>query len=99
MRTASQILARHCPVPRPVHESDDEGADYEYYVPMKDAIAAIKEATGEEQPQPNLSPLEALAEFLLIILTSPLTFVFAGVGAVMDRFEMVVARTKMRTVD
>ena len=95
MRTASQILARHCPVPHPIHEGGDENRDFEYYVPMKDALAAVREAAGETGPQRDISPGKALGLIALTLVTSPFIFVFAGAGAVIDNIEAAIARVRL----
>jgi hypothetical protein len=95
MRTASQILARHCPVPHPVREGRDEEGDYQYYVPMKDTLAAVREARGQVAPQRDISPMTALGLIALTLVTSLFIFVFAGACAVIDNVETAIARVRL----
>jgi hypothetical protein len=95
MRTASQILARHCPVPHLYPKTDESDSDLEYFVPMEDALAAIRDAIGEADRKPDLSIHQAFGKALMTLVLAPLIFIIAGFGAVFDNFESIIARVRL----
>jgi len=85
-------MARYCPVPRPVHVTDDQDEEPEYYVPYEDAILAIQDASGEAVKQPDLNPWFGVGWILLTIIASPVIVAVVGAGAIIDRVENIAAR-------
>jgi len=74
--------------------SDDPDDEPEMFVPLDDAIAAIKDACGEDPREPELTLLQGFGLLLLTILTSPVIAGLGAAGAVIERCENIISRTR-----